>query len=304
MHINPGHSNSHAALVQANGRNQRETLETAAQPTEETAAGDIKAPQPEGDGGEPGVIGLLQAGHFRGAADVRLRIVHSERLAALQQSQTVSSITENAGELTAALSSIVGDLAAENPVPAEGEGAAPVADPLQVFQEGVDAAVAELINANATDIAGFSLSVQASFAALVEQLGLNEVPPADTTPEVAATEEGTGEESVAGVNGDGGEVVEAAAPRDYLAELTTAFQTALDDLLGSASESVLPPISEPSGNGKAFDKFMAIYESLQSIPADAAVETEVGVETEPAAATSDSPITEIDVDELGIDVNV
>ena len=48
-------------------------------------------------------------------------------------------------------------------------------------------------------------------------------------------------------------------------------QQAFDDLQsGLTGTSALPPISEPSGNGKAYAKFLAIYESMQ---AGAAVET-------------------------------
>ena len=43
-----------------------------------------------------------------------------------------------------------------------------------------------------------------------------------------------------------------------------SVQQALDNLSSDLTgTSALQPISEPSGNGKAFDKFMAIYESMQ-----------------------------------------
>ena len=319
MHINPGRPNSLAALApqsHAQRGKQVDSGKQAATATDEAAV--TKAPDGEK---QPGVIRHLQEGHFKGVADVRLRIVHAERLAALQQGQTISSIAENAGALTTALSSIIADLDAETPVSDEAAGAdeataettAAAADALGAFEESVAAAVAELENGDTTDIAEFRDLVQASFAALIEQLGLNEPPvvaPADDTPvdgeagEVAASPVTEGDVAEIDVLAGDIEVTQTAEgeatavdTRDYLAELTAAFQTSLDALLDTASESILPPISEPNGNGKAFDKFMAIYEGLQSSPVD----TDVPVDGEP---TDVVPIEETSGAEPSLDIQV
>lgn len=63
-------------------------------------------------------------------------------------------------------------------------------------------------------------------------------------------------------------------PRDYLTELTAAFDAALAGLLDTATAAgALPPVSEPSGNGVAYAKFLAIYNDLQ---ADTPPETDPG----------------------------
>ncbi len=49
-----------------------------------------------------------------------------------------------------------------------------------------------------------------------------------------------------------------------------------------SSVSVLPPLSEPSGKGAAYEKFLAIYNELRGIEP----ELEEIVETEPVDATA------------------
>ena len=78
----------------------------------------------------------------------------------------------------------------------------------------------------------------------------------ETDESVAGDEiidEATGDENELGVD------LDAA-----LASLTEAFEQALSQLLESASTaSQMPPLSSPpTGQGGAYDKFLAIYESI------------------------------------------
>jgi hypothetical protein len=51
----------------------------------------------------------------------------------------------------------------------------------------------------------------------------------------------------------------------FLANLADLFATGLVDLQTALDDlAVLPDISEPSGNGKAYDKFMAEYDELRN----------------------------------------
>lgn len=48
--------------------------------------------------------------------------------------------------------------------------------------------------------------------------------------------------------------------------IPAAFDAALDGLGNALSgATVLPPLSEPSGNGKAYEKFLAIYNDLYGV---------------------------------------
>jgi hypothetical protein len=51
----------------------------------------------------------------------------------------------------------------------------------------------------------------------------------------------------------------------YIADLKSGFEAALAELSANLAEATLrPPLSEPHGNGAAYDKFLAIYRSLGS----------------------------------------
>jgi hypothetical protein len=49
----------------------------------------------------------------------------------------------------------------------------------------------------------------------------------------------------------------------FLGELTAAFDAALAELVETmGTTQVLPELSPPNGNGKAYDKFLAMYNEL------------------------------------------
>ncbi|MBW8041778.1 MAG: hypothetical protein FVQ85_17515 [Planctomycetes bacterium] len=53
--------------------------------------------------------------------------------------------------------------------------------------------------------------------------------------------------------------------QDYLVELEASFSTAIDELMETLSTvSILPDLSEPSGDGSAYEKFLAIYNEMQN----------------------------------------
>ena len=50
---------------------------------------------------------------------------------------------------------------------------------------------------------------------------------------------------------------------DFIEQLNSIFLTALDELTESLSQvEVFTELSEPNGNGSAYDKFLAIYNDL------------------------------------------
>jgi hypothetical protein len=53
------------------------------------------------------------------------------------------------------------------------------------------------------------------------------------------------------------------ALESYISGLTEAFETAMGDFTGGLDGVVvLPELSEPSGNGAAYEKFLAIYNEM------------------------------------------
>jgi hypothetical protein len=66
---------------------------------------------------------------------------------------------------------------------------------------------------------------------------------------------------------------------DFLASLREMFAQELTGLLESAeSRDPLPPLSEPQGNGRAFDKFKAIYDELSAT--DAVLDDNANIDVE------------------------
>ncbi len=262
----------------------------------------------------PGVIRNLQNGHYKGFADVRLRIVHAEKLAALQAQQFAGALDGAADSLAGALEPVVNDLMAEldaaaaaavdaaDPAAIEGEAEVAATDvdpnPLDSFRAALAAALAGGVNTAAT----FTDAAQTAFQTLLDQLGLNSVAAepaaAEETadPAPAGTTDGT-DETTGALVADASEVTEvevavaveadaAVVPRDDLAELTAAFDAALATILERAgAASALPPLSEPNGNGAAYAKFLTMYNDLQADSSVAADTTSAMDTGEPAAAT-------------------
>ena len=124
-----------------------------------------------------------------------------------------------------------------------------------------------------------------SFAASL--ISIFEPPPAPepeaVTPPVTITSEGTegesepdelvveggGTEGTGEINGEGADPeIPAETGFDYqgfIESLTTSFTTSLDELINALNDvNALPELSEPNGNGVAFDKFLAIYNELHN----------------------------------------
>ena len=197
-----------------------------------------KAESEQADGAPnvPGVLRNLAEGHFKGVADVRLRIAHADRirelqLAAQQQDQRAHDARlEEAGR-------VLDEFVAANLTGIEEQDAA-VAETVAGFKEqlagaGAPAAVADAIEAFA--------------ASLTEVLTLP-VPyvVADAIPDPQAPE-----------------IEPPTAPVDPVAELAAALR---DLFAAGQSESAawsLAPLSGPTGHGAAYEKFVAIYTSMQ-----------------------------------------
>lgn len=195
-----------------------------------------------------GAVQLLREGHFRGVADVRLRINFAEELQAIQSAGQSAALKDGIpalqGELDAAIDAFV---------EAGGRSEAEV-NTLRAAQETFNGQVADLL-VGAEEGSSIAEEVFAELRTAFEDY-LNAL-----TPPREESSEGVGN-------------------TEFRATLTAIFETGLGELEASASESILPELSDPNGNGGAFEKFLEIYRNLyQSGGENGARSPDTGLDT-------------------------
>jgi len=300
------------ACEQTNGE-----VEPQTPPEIEVGAPDDSEAQGE-TGSARGVIRLLESGHFKGVADVRLRINFFDELSARANASAVPVAQEGAGPLVDSVNGQVDELLGQ--LELDEETGNTVAGLRDEFDTAVQAAVEDATTDGRVDTTALADSLNTAFAAFSQQLHdllapLVE-PPAPEEPDIVpetpdgmepveepvegATE---GEEPVAGLSEEPEEgTVEPLAEEPdeetpetpafdlsaAIATLNDAFGEALVGFLASIEEAAqLPPLtSEPSGNGVAYERFLAIYNELIG---QASAETE-GIE-EPEEGGEDIDLT-------------
>ena len=192
-----------------------------------------------GDGAARGVLRNLEAGHFRGVADLRLRINFADQILAAELDAASRAASQAAPDFAAAA-----NVAIDGFLGAAGE-----------LTEDQQAAVEQARNTFATALsdateAGLSSDdLVAALSGSVEQFiaTLNSIfapPPTDPLPE------GTDALGLA-----------------FVDELAEALGIALGEFESSSgTTSTLPPLSSPSGNGVAYAKFLSEYYELYGTP--------------------------------------
>lgn len=227
----------------------------------------------------PGVIRNLLDGHFKGVSDVRLRINHFEVLQAIEQEQVQAVIDDNAG----ALESIGQNLTelldyTEDPAvsqetfeyiaPADVEEA-PVSNGLTQKQEESAGDASEkinqlLISENQPKNALLTLvtNLQSTLTELVDSLNQPVLSTTNETPEMSAVSVDDGEGDTETPPADPPSAFEVLVT-NFIEEFNSVYLEALDELAQSLSKiEVLPELSEPNGNGSAYEKFLATYNDL------------------------------------------
>ena len=187
-----------------------------------------------------GVIKNLMDGHFKGVADVRLRIVHADKIAAAQvaadQARAAAARNELHANLVATVETFLSDYDASASADIDAATAASAA-----FQSALESDGTDLVEA----ISELEQALRRSLSDPMEA-------PSDSDPatEVASSEE----------------VSEPTEP-DAFAELAAALRQMIETSESSASEmSLLPPLSPAPGHGHAYAKFLSMYDSLQAAP--------------------------------------
>ena len=240
----------------------------------------------------PGVIRRLEEGHFRGVADVRLRINFFEQLSARATASAQPVVEQGAGELIdtvrGELDALLGTLAVDESQREQIGGL------VEEFDAAVQAAVEQFSGNGAIDTEALTGAIEGAFNTLVEQLQELLTAP---VPEPEPQTDPNPPEPTGGKNGetpqtdtgaeegaptaDGTPAVVAAVPTtedpvdepassldDALAALRETFTDALSVLTTSIqSATQLADPSPPHGNGVAYNKFLAIYDGLRGLTA-------------------------------------
>lgn len=258
-----------------------------------------------------GVLRLLQAGHFKGVADLRLRINFHEELSAMQDAADQKAASGAISDLSSAVGSAIQSLSDGQTLTEEQQQA------IGALQETFAQAVTDAGTAYAAgkDGAKLQADLQGAFEALLGGLqtllapaepaptdmpadppidaeppppvedasaqppadvpvieepaqDITTVPVGDTTDESTDVSADLSTEVLAGADALADVPVEtAASPLDALRDV---FAAALEQVKASlTSVQLLPELSPPTGNGRAYDKFLAIYNSLQAPAAPA-----------------------------------
>lgn len=198
-----------------------------------------------------GVLRLLQEGHFKGVADVRLRINFAEELEAIEQNERRQIVNQKIGAILESVTSTL----------KSGEPTEIPLDPLiHPFEEAVNESKENFFTAEVPSTSILTSELESAFETLI--LSLTET----LSPTAAETiEEGN-------VPGDPARDEDASVSH-LVAGLKDSFSSAMDNLTKEldGAMDVLPELSEPKGNGVAYDKFLNIYNEMQTPrePADA-----------------------------------
>lgn len=281
-----------------------------------TASGEPESSPPP-NGRAAGVLRLLEAGHFRGVAAVRLRINFHEELAARAMERARPVMDSHAETLIESITTRVADLTATATF---GEAGVETVEALTSrFAEDVRATVAEAAEGSTIDGEALSTALKSAFEGLVGELGalLSEkgpeeepgtdgegatskpdssvlkaveavpvlkfqpretvVPETPVSVKPIATQEavlratiepaGTPTVEAASIAEEAGPTSAPAepAPEEPMAALTAAFDEAVVSLLGAIEQAMrIPEPAAPHGHGRAYDKFMALYQALYS----------------------------------------
>lgn len=245
-----------------------------------------------------GVIRLLEAGHFNGVADVRLRINFFDELSTRAREAAEPILQEQGTLLAETVLSGVEEMAGSLAVDEETRDA--LGALVEDFNEAVMAAISNETDSQLVDGVRLEASLEETFDTLVGQLtdllaSITEegsismdadiepvIAVADSpTPRVvtqadvdaAPLQNRTGEFAALEVESVSDQLSEAVEPTptgqtldEAIASLRQAFNDSLSALLNSIQSTLtLADPSAPTGQGVAYEKFLATYNELRGV---------------------------------------
>jgi hypothetical protein len=250
-------------------QNVKETAETEeGQEQQETAETEnVEGEQSEQTDAQ-GVLRLLQEGHFKGVADVRLRINFHDELAAMEAEAVQATSGEKISGITEDIGGVVNSFVEGNEMTEEQSAA------IQAAQNNFAAAVNAAGTNPAADLTAAFDEFIAALQNLFAQAG-SETPPEQPIPpeEQPTPPEGGGEEPPIEEEGGQAEMTLTTVEEEtavnwqgFIESLRATFAAGMQGLTDAISGvSILPPLSEPEGKGGAYEKFLAIYNQMNGI---------------------------------------
>ena len=244
------------------------------------------------------MIRLLQEGHFRGVADVRLRINFHEELTRASSQNTATELADNAQSLLDELTGKIGILGEEHDLAAQaGDLADAFANEVgQLFdnaktgQQSIESSLEDIGDAFSSFLTSLRSAFAQESASAEEASGAANETSGETIEDDPPTADATSTDQAGASTTDG-----AAEAGDESGEsgglALDSFESALNELetwfaenLASLKEAAvagqeLPPLSSPQGNGKAYSKCWEIYRDMKA--------GALGAQSETLSATGD-----------------
>ena len=226
-----------------------------------------------------GVIRNLLEGHFKGVADIRLRINNCEQLAIIAEENLKAAAEAEIASLLDTIDSGLNNLpdssepltaeeAPQEPLTAEGAPqdnpeTATVTGLHQEFGNEVNQLNEEFQSAQPPSTDDLVIGIEGAFSVFIGALQDLLAP----TPE----DNSSVDKDAVTTTDDEPQATESTDP-DYqslLGEIEDAFAAAIAELMEALNAIQAPPeLSEPSGNGTAYEKFLAVYNEMWGIGAD------------------------------------
>ncbi len=228
--------------------------------------------QAESDSGEiKGVIRNLLDGHFKGVADVRLRINNFEQLAIIAEENLKAAAEEKIASLLDTIDSGINNLP-DSSEPLTAEGASESEDETetvtvtglhQEFDNEVNKLNEEFQSAQTPSTDDLVIGIEGAFSVFIGALQDLLAPTVENNS--------SADKDVATTTDDEPQATGPTEP-DYqslLDELEDAFTTAIAELTEALNAvQILPELSGPGGNGAAYENFLAVYNTMWGIGAD------------------------------------
>ena len=269
VHSGRGHGVHSGRSAAGTEKHQHEVNETPLQQVDDAGA---EAASNAGSR-QKGVIGLLQDGHFKGVAAVRLSINFHNELSALRQEEVqtrageaVASLDENMTQALEAIPEGSGEERVNAINTAQQEFSASVQSILQEFQSAGIAHEGFMVGLETAyeELAGKVKSVLSGASPVSDEPDMGGVEvdaePASAESMVTAAPENVLEQD-AGIPGPAGSMEPGAL--EYLANLEKVFNDAVSGMQTDLPTLVsTPEFLPPNGNGGAFEKFIDLYTEL------------------------------------------
>lgn len=244
--------------------------ETAQEQPQSSETTEIEATeQAENNSGEiKGVIRNLLDGHFKGVADVRLRINNSEQLAIIDE-QLKAAVGEKVANVLDAIDSGINNLPGSSESVTDEGASEDETETVAVmglhreFDNEVNQLNEEFQSARTPSTDDLLIGIEGAFSVFIGALQNLLAPTAEDNSSVD-------EETVTTTN-DEPQATGATEPdyQSFLDELEDAFAAAIAELTEALNVArILPELSGPSGNGAAYEKFLAVYNTMWGIGAD------------------------------------